>query len=123
VVEVDVSVASLARTMAIVGEVAEHGPLTVDAISAGTELPLSTTYRYVADLVKLGYLAPVKHSRYTLGPGLAGLVRQANRRCRHERLATAQAAVRRAAPHASAPQVLMLATRVVDALDPAEVPS
>ena len=114
------SATSLARALSIVGEVVEHGPLTVDAISAGTKLPLSTTYRYVATLVDLGYLARTgKAGLHGPGPRLAGLVRQVNRRCRDERVAAAQVAVRRAAPYASAQQVLILATRVVDALDDA----
>jgi IclR helix-turn-helix domain len=112
-----VSATSLSRYMAIVGEVAEHGPLTVEAIFTGAELPLSTAYRYVADLVKIGYLVQAKRGRYTLGPSLSGLVRRVNRQCRDERFAAAQAAIYRMAPNAPGLWVQPLTGRVLNAID------
>lgn len=117
------SATSLARALSIVHEVAEHGPSTVPKIAVGVGLPVSTTYRLLAVLVDLGYLAPTgKAGWYGPGPQLGWLAAQVPRQSRAQRVAAAQEAIRAVAPRAPEPWVALLAGRVVDALDPVEVP-
>lgn len=107
---------ALARGLAVLGQVAEHGPLTAEEIAAGTDLPLSTAYRYISELVRLDYLTH-RRNRYELGEQTIELVSQAGLRTRDDRIRLAVAALARTSPHTPGPLLQQIAGQVVDALD------
>lgn len=107
---------ALARGLAVLGQVAEHGPLSAEDIAAGTDLPLSTAYRYISELVRLDYLTHRRNS-YELGSNTVELIAQANRRTRDDRIRVVMAALARTSPSTPGPLLQQLAGQVLDALD------
>jgi hypothetical protein len=108
----------LTRALAIIHHVAEHGPQTIQRISTDIGIPLATTYRYVTDLIDVGYL--FKRSRYApceLGPAATALVDQVRHRVHADRLATVAETLAARAPSAPGPWLALVAEEVVDALD------
>jgi DNA-binding IclR family transcriptional regulator len=65
---------AIQRSMQILDAVAARGPMTVEMIAGAVDLPLSTTYRYVASLRTLGYLTP-SGAGYDIGLAMLDLLR------------------------------------------------
>lgn len=119
----------LGRALLPVHAVVERGPLCIEEIASVTGLPLSTAYRRVEELRRLGYLQPlplppgrsaavVSARQYEPGPRTRELTWWAWDVARPSRMAIVEDLLRRAAPQAPAVWLHQLAGRIVDALDP-----
>lgn len=110
-----------ARVMDLVHLVAERGPMTVYALAAATERPLSSTYRYVDTLRRAGYLERAARAgaapRYELGPRAWQLLDALRARTtRLARTTAVEEVLRETLPHAQAGALPHLAGRLVDTL-------
>lgn len=107
---------TVGRTLAIVRQVAVYGPISVDAIAAETGIPVSTVYRYVGTMIRLGYLTIETHGRYVVGPLTVGMIGHATEQTRANRVSAVRRVLLRALPLAPTGPLNALAAQIIDAI-------